>query len=71
MLEGDNAIKVLDGVIRSSTTTVDAIVELTRLINIWKMAFPNWQDAYGFADLFFIETESEAIATIERLRSVP
>lgn len=35
------------------------------------MVFLNWQDAYGFADFFFIETESEAIATVERLRSVP
>jgi len=58
---------VLDSVIRESTSTEEVIVELKNKIKHFQMAYPNWQDAYVFAEWFF-ESEEDAIATIERLR---
>ncbi len=58
---------VLDSVIRESTSTEDVIEELKNKIKHFQMAYPNWQDAYVFADWFF-ESEEDAIATISRLR---
>ena len=58
---------VLDEVIRESSTTEEVILELEGKIQKFKMAFPNWQDAYSVSDMFF-ESKEDAIATIERLR---
>ena len=58
---------VLDEVIRESSTTEVVILELEGKIQKFKMAFPNWQDAYSVSDMFF-ENKEDAIATIERLR---
>ena len=59
---------VLDGVISESTPTEDVISELESVMNKFKMAFPNWQDAYGFSTTFFEENRKDAMAAIERLR---
>ena len=58
---------VLDEVIRESSTTEEVILELEGKIQKFKMAFPNWQDAYSVSDMFF-ESKEDAIATIKRLR---
>jgi hypothetical protein len=62
---------VLDSVIREATPTDQVAKELEDKLRQFQMAFPNWQDAYEFASLFFGEKRQEAIATIERLRSIP
>lgn len=62
---------VLDGIIREATPTEEVTSKLESKIREFKMAFPNWQDAYGFAAMFFEENREDAMATIERLRSEP
>lgn len=62
---------ILDGVVRESTPTEQVLIELQARIEEFSMAFPNWQDAYGFAAQFLGERREDALATIERLRSVP
>ena len=62
---------VLDGIIRESTPTEEIMSKLESKMREFQIAFPNWQDAYGFAGLFFEEKRIDAKATIERLRSQP
>ena len=62
---------VLDGVIRESTPADEVAAEFEKKLEKFAMAFPNWQDAYGFAGMFLGEKRKDAIATIERLRSMP
>ena len=58
---------VLDDIIRESSSNEEVLNELESKINKFKMAFPNWQDAYAVSDMFF-ENKKDALATIERLR---
>jgi hypothetical protein len=62
---------VLDGVIREATPAEQVANELERKLQKFSMAFPNWQDAYAFAGMFLGEKRGDAIATIERLRTMP
>ena len=62
---------VLDGVIREATPSEEVAEELEKKLQKFSMAFPNWQDAYAFAGMFLGEKRRDAIATIERLRSMP
>mgnify|MGYP001615061714 CR=1 FL=1 len=62
---------VLDGVIRESTPTDEAATRLEGSLRQFQETFPNWQDAYGFADIFFGEKREDAIAAMDRLRSTP
>jgi len=62
---------VLDEVIRESTPTEEVIEELKNKLKHFKMAFPNWQDAYSFATMFLEDHKDDASATIDRLRSQP
>jgi hypothetical protein len=62
---------VLDGVIRESTSTEDVATELEGKLEKFAMAYPNWQDAYGFAAFFLHDQREDAIATMNRLRSTP
>jgi hypothetical protein len=62
---------VLDGVIRESTLTDEATIRLESSLLQFRSIFPNWQDAYSFADIFFGEKREDAIAVIDRLRSTP
>ncbi len=71
MLKATLQSMVLDEVIRESTPTEEVMSELENKMQEFKMAFPNWQDAYGFAAMFFEENRKDAMATIERLRSEP
>lgn len=60
---------VLDGLIQESTSS-DAVAEkLIDELQTFALAFPNWQDAYGFASYFLIDQKHNAVATIERIRS--
>ena len=62
---------VLDGVIRESTPAIQVAKELEQKLAQFAIAFPNWRDGYAFAGMFFGEKRQDAIATIERLRSMP
>lgn len=62
---------VLDRVVQESTPTDEVAKKLEEKLQKFAMAFPNWQDAYGFAAMFFGEERKNAIATIERIRSMP
>jgi folylpolyglutamate synthase/dihydropteroate synthase len=62
---------VLDKLISESASTDEAIVKLEEKLQKFSMAYPNWQDAYGFAATFFGERRRDAIATIDRLRFNP
>jgi hypothetical protein len=62
---------VLDEVVHESTPTEEVAEKLEKKLREFSMAFPNWQDAYGFAGMFFGDQRSDAVATIERLRSIP
>ena len=62
---------VLDGVVRESTPSADVADQLVAKLDMFAKAFPNWPDAYGFATIFLGEKKADAVATIERLRSLP
>lgn len=59
---------ILDGVIQESTNSGDVADELLSRIKTFALAYPSWQDSYGFASYFLIDQRQNAIATIERLR---
>lgn len=58
---------ILDGVVKESSSNEELLNELEGKVSKFKMAFPNWQDAYAVSDMFF-ENKEDAIATISRLR---
>lgn len=41
---------------------------LGELLQMFSMAHPNWQDAYAFSKIFFVEDKPSALAVMERLR---
>ncbi len=71
MLKNTLQSMVLDGVINESTSSEDAMTALTEKLEKFSLAYPNWQDAYSFATMFFVDKRNDAISTIERLRSIP
>lgn len=62
---------VLDGVARESTPSSEVADLLLAKLDMFAKAFPNWSDAYSFAAMFLGEKKADAIAAIERLRSMP
>lgn len=58
----------LDGEITPSTTSPDVVDAIVHAIKRFSLAYPNWQDAYQFADYIFVEKRSDAIAIIDRTR---
>ncbi len=62
---------VLDKVVNEATPTEDVLAALEDKLEKFSAAFPNWQDAYKFAGTFLYENRESAIATVERLRSMP
>lgn len=70
-LRGTIHSMVLDSIIRESTPTDEAALRLEGFLRQFQETFPNWQDAYGFAEIFFGENRADAIAAIGRLRSTP
>jgi len=62
---------VLDGVVSEATPTEEVLNALEEKLEKFAMAYPSWQEAYGFAAMFLGERRADAIATVERLRSLP
>lgn len=61
---------ILDGNINESSTADEIVIALGDLLDKFSMAFPNWLDAYNFANAFFDPSrKSEYTAVINRLRS--
>lgn len=71
MLRATLQSMVLDQLVRESTTSHDVANVLEEKLIEFAMAYPNWQDAYGFAAIFLCDQRTDAVATIERLRSAP
>lgn len=59
---------ILDGVIEESTSSTEVAERLLSSLGTFSLAFPNWQDAYGFASYFFGQERHNAAAAIDRLR---
>jgi hypothetical protein len=51
---------VLDGIIERSTPPSYARTELIKAIELFAATFPNWQEAYAFAEEFLVDTEKVA-----------
>lgn len=62
---------VLDGVIQESMPTEEVLVKLEEKLLQFARAYPNWEDAYGFASTFLGDSRPDARATVERLRAMP
>ncbi len=62
---------VLDGVISESTPSDIVVNNLDYKLRDFASAYPNWMDAYSFAAKFLDGDCRDAIATVERLRSMP
>jgi hypothetical protein len=62
---------VIDGIVGEATPTDEVLHKLEEKLVKFAMAFPNWKDAYSFAGMFLGEHRADAIATVERLRSMP
>ena len=58
---------VIDGIVQRNVDPEPARLKLIEAIEVFSYAFPNWQDAYIFADEFLIESASIAE---DRIRSV-
>lgn len=61
---------VLDGLVSEATPSSEVGELLHAKLLEFSLAYPNWQDAYGFAAQFFGAERQSATATIERIRSV-
>lgn len=59
---------ILDGLIYESTSSPDVADKLMDQLQTFALAFPNWQDAFGFATYFFVQQRADGIAAIDRLR---
>lgn len=59
---------VLDRLTKESSSTEHVADILFSKIELFSEAYPNWQDAYGFAVYFFIKNRDDAIAVIDRMR---
>lgn len=62
---------VIDGLIQESTRSDAVSDKLLEELQTFALAFPNWQDAYGFASYFLVDQRHNAVATIERIRNQP
>ncbi|WP_110647575.1 hypothetical protein [Salinicola peritrichatus] len=61
---------VMDRQITAGTDTREVVAVIKDHLRMFEMAHPNWQDAYGFAEVFFDinDPSFDTVATIERLR---
>ena len=62
---------MLDGVTQESASTAEVLAALGVKLEKFVQAFPNWQDAYAFGNEFFNVARPSALATMDRLRSIP
>jgi hypothetical protein len=58
---------VLDGVIQRNSPASDIRENLIEGIKLFASAFPNWQDAYQYADEYFVDDASVAE---DRIRAI-
>lgn len=58
---------VLDGVIKRNSSPTDVRKMLIRGIQLFATAFPNWQDAYHYANEYFINSATVAEDRIEAM----
>lgn len=58
---------VVDGVVKRDVGAEECRNTLTEMIAAFAEAFPNWQDAYSFADEYFIKG---AITAEDRIRNM-
>ena len=62
---------ILDKKIMESASADDVVMKLGDMLNMFSMAYPNWNDAYAFANEYFDPSrKKEYTAVINRLRSV-
>ena len=58
---------VLDGVIKRNSPPIDVRKMLIRGIQLFATAFPNWQDAYHYANEYLINSATVAEDRIEAM----
>jgi len=58
----------MDDLILRGSPSAEIRENLCRAIGVFAAAFPNWQDAYFFAQDIFIESESLALGVIDASR---
>jgi hypothetical protein len=51
---------VLDGVIERNATPAQARARLIEAIDVFAVTFPNWKDAYAFANEFLVDSAAVA-----------
>lgn len=59
----------LDGVVNRSASPDQVRQKLIECIGVFAAVFPNWQDAYGFAEEFFVDDEETANDVIKALNA--
>lgn len=59
----------MDGVVERSAAPDQVREKLIECIGAFATVFPNWQDAYGFAQEFFVDDNETANDVIKALRS--
>ena len=57
---------VVDGVIERNASPTQARIRLIEAIEVFAAAFPNWQDAYAFANEFLVDSAVVAEDRIQR-----
>jgi hypothetical protein len=62
-----------DGMVRDSDGSELFYEKLIKVLHEFSLAFPNWNDAYSFANIFFLEgnRRDESIKIIAQLRANP
>ncbi len=58
----------MDGVVNRSASPDQVREKLIECIGAFAAVFPNWQDAYGFAEEFFVDDKETANDVIKALR---
>lgn len=60
---------VVDGVVARNIGAKECRETLTEMITAFAEVFPNWQDAYSFADNYFIQNSAAAENRIKQMLS--
>lgn len=59
----------LDGIIDRDAPSNQVATAVHGCIHRFAEVFPNWQDAYSFAEVFFVHSPEKAVSLINELRS--
>ncbi len=62
---------VLDGIVERNSNPTEVRQKICTAIGQFADAFPNWQDAYGFAEEYFIDNSHSADERIKVLLVIP